>query len=136
MCLRTYASSADTDQPAHLRSLTSLRCPHEETFASLAIQSAHSEDSDQTTQMRMLTWIFAGAHVPRYVLSLCGSISLNWLYCCCHKLQNIVRTVSTEINTTGPPCEKVSSVICGQRSPRSACASTQSDLDLHRPQKE
>ena len=29
-------------------------------FASLAIQNAHTEDSDQTARMRRLIWIFAG----------------------------------------------------------------------------
>ena len=45
-------------------------------FASLFIQNAPNEDSDQTVQMRSLIWIFAGTHVSRYVSWLCGSIHL------------------------------------------------------------
>ena len=33
--------------------------------------------------------------------------------------------------TLAAPCENVSSGICGQRGPRSDCASAQSDQDLH-----
>ena len=35
-------------------------------------------------------------------------------------------------NKWAAPCKNVSSDICGQRRPRSACASTQSDLYLRR----
>ena len=34
-------------------------------FASLAIQNAPSEDSDQTARMRSLIWIFAGRTSPK-----------------------------------------------------------------------
>ena len=34
-------------------------------FASLAIQNVRSEDSDQTTRMRRLLWIFAGRTCPK-----------------------------------------------------------------------
>ena len=37
----------DSNQPADLRSLISLCCPHEET-AFLAVQNAHSDVPDQT----------------------------------------------------------------------------------------
>ena len=48
-----------TNQSAHQHSLISLHCLHEET-ASLAIQNALSEDSDQTVRMRAdlnLCWV-------------------------------------------------------------------------------
>ena len=34
-------------------------------FASLAIQNAHSEDSDQTARMHRLIWIFSGCTYPK-----------------------------------------------------------------------
>ena len=36
-------------------------------FTFLAIQNAHSKDSDQTAQIRSLIWIFAGAYVRWHV---------------------------------------------------------------------
>ena len=43
----------------------SLCCPNGKHFASLAIQNAHGEDSDQTARMRRLIWIFAGRTYPQ-----------------------------------------------------------------------
>ena len=45
-------------------------------FASLAIQNAHSEDSDQTAQMRRLIWIFAGRTCPEIRFL---TLRLKWL---------------------------------------------------------
>ena len=42
----------------------SLRCPHEENFASIASQNAPSEDSDQTGRMHRLILIFAERACP------------------------------------------------------------------------
>ena len=43
-------------------------------FASLAIQNAPSEDSDQTARMRRLIWIFVGCTFRKYTFWRCGSI--------------------------------------------------------------
>ena len=52
-----YVPSENYDQHAHPRSLISLRCPSEDA---LAPRRLSCEDSDQTTRMRRLIWIFAG----------------------------------------------------------------------------
>ena len=49
--LLTHAQSEDSNQPAHPQFNQSLLCRN---FASLAIQSVPSEDSDQTARMRSL----------------------------------------------------------------------------------
>ena len=49
-----------TNQSAHPRSLVSIHLSAWRNVASLAIQNAPSEDSDQTAQMRSLIRIFAG----------------------------------------------------------------------------
>ena len=54
-------------------------------FASLAIQNAPSEDSDQTAQMRSLIWIFAGRICREILFVRCGSYLffvrlLTWYY--------------------------------------------------------
>ena len=74
------APSKDSDQPGHLPSLISLRCPHEER--SSATHWVLSEDSDrpghrsaktdQTGRMRRLIWVFAGRTVTLLVLSWGG----------------------------------------------------------------
>ena len=43
----------------------SLLCPHKKNFAKLAIQNAPRGDSDQTTQMSRLIWIFPGRTCPK-----------------------------------------------------------------------
>ena len=50
--LLTSAPKEGSNQPAHLQSDQSLRCPHKET--SVAIQNVHGEDSDQTARMQRL----------------------------------------------------------------------------------
>ena len=55
----TLAPSEDSDQPGHLPSLISLRCPHEETTGSSATHWVHCEDSDQTGRMPRLIRGFA-----------------------------------------------------------------------------
>ena len=68
----TCASSEDSDQPGHLPSLISLRCPHEESLGDLATHWAHSKDSDQTGQMPRLIWVFAWRTVILLVFSWGG----------------------------------------------------------------
>ena len=48
-------------------------------LASLAIQNATSEDSDQTLPMGMLIWIFAGGHGWRYIFCRCDSNYPTWV---------------------------------------------------------
>ena len=52
---RLHVRPAKTDQSVQPRSLTSLRC-----FGSFAAQRVSCEESDQTTLMRRLIWVFAG----------------------------------------------------------------------------
>ena len=47
-------------------------------FASLAIQKAPSEDSDQTAQMRSLIWNFAGRTCPKVCFLTLRSNFANW----------------------------------------------------------
>ena len=61
-----------SNQYAHPRSLISLRCPHKETFFSLAIQNAFSEISDQTAR----SGFSLGSQVQRYALLRCSSYFL------------------------------------------------------------
>ena len=55
----TFAHSEDSDQPGHLPSLISLRCPHEETLDPQL-------PTDQTGWMPRLIWVFAG-HTDHFV---------------------------------------------------------------------
>ena len=76
---RTFwrAPNEESNNPAHPRILITWRI-----FASLAIQNAPSEDSDQTARMRRLIWIFAGRTWPK-VFFWCSSsrfmLLLFWL---------------------------------------------------------
>ena len=57
-------------------------------------------------------------------------------YCSFRYIHNRAHTFSCFECVTfirAAPCENMFSGICGQRKPRSACASAQSDLDLHCP---
>ena len=51
-------------------------------LGSLAIHSAHSEDSDQTGRMPRLIWVFAGRHAILLVFSRCGSYIVNRRWKC------------------------------------------------------
>ena len=67
-------------------------------FASLAIQNAPSEDSDQTAQMRSLIWIFAGRTCPkeRFLTSrhnLHTIIDMNTLEFDNHRYLNVARNL-------------------------------------------
>ena len=55
-------------------------------LASLAVQNAPSEDSDQTARMRRLIWIFAGRTCPKVPFVRLWRMSL----CACCKQQNNV----------------------------------------------
>ena len=52
-------SSEDSDQPGHLPSLISLRCPHEETL-SPQLPIERTAKTDQTGRMPRLILVFAG----------------------------------------------------------------------------
>ena len=56
MCTHLRLESACTATQSDQR----IHCPHEKNPASLAIQNAPSKESDQTVEMHMLIWIFAG----------------------------------------------------------------------------
>ena len=60
--LESAFSPTQSDQDFH--------SPHKET-ASLEVQNAFSEDSDQPTGTHGLIWIFNGTHVRRYVFWHC-----------------------------------------------------------------
>ena len=56
-------SNEDPNQNAvSMQSDQSLRCPHEENVATLAIQNAHSEDSDQIARMKEGTFSYVAAN--------------------------------------------------------------------------
>ena len=50
-------------------------------FASLTIQNATSEDSDQTARMRRLIWIFAGRTCPEVRFLMSRLIACKSMYC-------------------------------------------------------
>ena len=56
----TYASSEDSNQPAHPRSLSRVFVVRMKNFASLASQDTRSDYFDKTERKRMLIWMFAG----------------------------------------------------------------------------
>ena len=60
MCAQRRLKSACAFAQSDQSSLSAWR-----NFASLAIQNASSEDSDQTARMRRLIWIFAGRTCPK-----------------------------------------------------------------------
>ena len=70
-CQKTYlrpcAPNEDSSQTAYLLFVWKI-------FAFLAIENMPSEDSDQTSRMRGLIWIFAGRHIRRYVFERWGSL--------------------------------------------------------------
>ena len=72
-CTVWRAPDQNSNQPLHLCNLNSVRCTHEEwrNFVSLALQSALSEDSDQTARMRSLIWIFTGRTRHNYGVAQC-----------------------------------------------------------------
>ena len=55
-----HAPIEDQNQPTHPRIWTESTLFVRRNFASLAIQNAPNEGSDQTVRMRRLIWIFAG----------------------------------------------------------------------------
>ena len=57
-------------------------------FASLTIQNALSEDSDQTARMRSLIWIFAGRPCPK-VRFLTLSLKMGMAFCLRHQARNL-----------------------------------------------
>ena len=63
----TYASNEDSNQPAHLHRLISIRCPQNKhrDFTLLAIQNAPSNDSDHDARTRKLIWTFNGRTCPK-----------------------------------------------------------------------
>ena len=62
------APSSDSDQPGHLPSLISLRCPHEESLGpKLPIE--HTAKTDQTGWMPRLIRVFAARTIILLVLS-------------------------------------------------------------------
>ena len=75
--LLTHAPNEDSDQLRMRAAWSESSLSAWRNFASLAIQNAPSEDSDQTARMRSLIWIFAEAHVRRYVFCRCGLFFFN-----------------------------------------------------------
>ena len=62
------------------------------SFGSLATQSAHSKDSDQTGRMPRLIWVLAGGTLTLMVLSWGGSniVTLLWTSICTAQLITIM----------------------------------------------
>ena len=100
-------------------------------FACVAVQIAPSDDSDQTTQMRRLVWIFAGRTFRRYVFRRCGSSVIMGKT---RGMQTYVSAYSLlACSTWAAKWEDLRYTMCAQRRLRSACAWAQSDQRLRCP---
>ena len=85
-------------QISHPPSLTSLRCPHEETFGpQLPIE--RTAKTDQTGRMPRLIWVFAGriGHIVGFVMRwpTCNYFSCSDYSSTCYILQHCIVWVST-----------------------------------------
>ena len=96
--LRTFASSKDSDQPAHSCSPIRIFTGHILDSQDCKVSSCGQQRLWSDALMRWLIWVFIGAHVRRSVSSLWGSLMTDSI---CHSL--LPRTVLEKVTLTTIP---------------------------------